>query len=77
MARKEVPDRVKKYYPGANLHFGSDYVIPKPFDRRLFVEVSFAVAEAAINSGVAPVTDLKAYRAGLDQRNERRIAVDD
>jgi len=74
LAREEVPEEVKKLYPGENLEFGTGYIIPKPFDRRLFVEVSFAVAEAAVKSGVARRTvDLAAYRKELERRNAERI----
>ena len=52
--------------------FGAEYIIPKPFDRRLFVEISFAVARAAVESGAAPATDLVALRARLEQRNSAR-----
>ena len=62
-------------YPNEKLAFGTGYIIPKPFDRRLFVEVSYAVAEAAVKTGVAqkPV-DLAAYRAALVARNAARGA---
>ncbi len=75
MARKLVPDDVKALYPGEVLEFGTGYLIPKPFDRRLFVEVSYAVAEAAVRTGVArkPV-DLAAYRQDLERRNATRQA---
>ena len=66
LAQKPVTDDVKALYPGENLVFGTDYLIPKPFDRRLLVEVSSAVAEAAMTSGVARVkVDLEAYRRQL------------
>ena len=66
LARKSVPEDVKALYPDENLVFGTDYIIPKPFDRRLVVEVSAAVAEAAIASGVArSPRDIAAYRAEL------------
>ena len=66
LARKPVPEDVKALYPDENLVFGTDYIIPKPFDRRLVVEVSAAVAEAAIASGVArSPRDIAAYRAEL------------
>ena len=75
LARQEVPDDVKALYPGETLEFGPEYIIPKPFDRRLFVEVSFAVAEAAVKSGVARAkVDLSAYRLDLERRNEARQA---
>ena len=66
LAQKPVTDDVKALYPGENLVFGTDYLIPKPFDRRLLVEVSSAVAEAAMASGVARIkVDLAEYRARL------------
>ena len=70
LARQPVPADVQTLYPNEKLEFGTGYIIPKPFDRRLFVEVSFAVAEAAVRTGVAqkPV-DLAAYRAALVARN--------
>ena len=66
LAPEPVTDEVKALYPGENLVFGTDYLIPKPFDRRLLVEVSSAVAAAAMDSGVArrPV-DLAVYRREL------------
>ena len=73
LARQPVPETVKALYPDENLEFGDGYIIPKPFDRRLFVEVSYAVAEAAVRSGVAaPDIDLVAYRASLEARNAAR-----
>ena len=73
LARKPVPEEVKALYPGETLEFGDGYIIPKPFDRRLFVEVSYAVAEAAVRSGVASAdVDLAAYRASLEARSAAR-----
>jgi len=73
LARQPVPEDVKALYPGENLVFGTDYIIPKPFDRRLFVEISHAVAAAAIESGVARMPrDLAEYRAELERRNAER-----
>ena len=75
LARQDVPDDVKALYPDETLEFGTGYIIPKPFDRRLFVEVSFAVAEAAVRTGVARLpVDLAAYRKDLERRNEARQA---
>ena len=66
LARREVPDAVKALYPGERLEFGDGYIIPKPFDRRLLVEVSAAVAEAAMSSGVARAPrDIGDYRLHL------------
>jgi len=71
LAREEVPEDVKALYPGENLVFGDGYIIPKPFDRRLMVEVSAAVAEAAIKSGVAKrPRDIAEYREELKRRRE-------
>ncbi|MGN0832851.1 MAG: malic enzyme-like NAD(P)-binding protein [Kiritimatiellia bacterium] len=73
LARAPVPDDVQALYPNERLEFGPAYIIPKPFDRRLFVEVSFAVAEAAVRSGVARLdVDLAAYRRELERRNAER-----
>ena len=73
LARKPVPEEVKAIYPDETLEFGDGYIIPKPFDRRLFVEVSYAVAEAAVKTSVAADgIDLAAYRASLEARNATR-----
>ena len=70
LARQPVPDEVKAIYPNETLEFGTGYIIPKPFDRRLFVEVSYAVAEAALKTGVAQKSvDLAAYREELKRRS--------
>ncbi|MCW7556308.1 malate dehydrogenase [Endozoicomonas gorgoniicola] len=53
LAKEEVPQEVMDAYDGINLSFGPDYIIPKPTDPRLLGKVSAAVAEAAIESGVA------------------------
>ncbi|MGA1865159.1 MAG: malic enzyme-like NAD(P)-binding protein [bacterium] len=66
LARREAPDYLKEAYPGADLSFGPSYIIPKPFDRRLLVEVSHAVAEAACQEGNASITDLSSYRSYLE-----------
>ena len=73
LAQQPVPEDVKALYPNETLEFGTGYIIPKPFDRRLFVEVSFAVAEAAVKSGVARAkVDLAEYRKDLERRNAER-----
>ena len=73
LAREPVPADVAAFYPDEKLVFGESYIIPKPFDRRLFVEVSFAVAKAAVETGVArTVPDLAEYRADLERRNAAR-----
>ena len=73
LARKPVPEDVKAIYPNEQLEFGLGYIIPKPFERRRFVEVSFAVAEAAVKTGVArSKIDLNEYRLELERRNAAR-----
>ena len=67
LAKQPVPEVVNKVYKVGNLSFGRDYFIPKPVDPRLLVEVSTAVAKAAIESGVArkTITDWDAYKEHL------------
>lgn len=72
LAREPVPADVQALYPGEKLVFGNGYIIPKPFDRRLFVEISYAVAKAAVESGAAPAADLAALKASLIARNAAR-----
>jgi len=73
LARQPVPAEVQALYPNEKLSFGPSYIIPKPFDRRLFVEISYAVAAAAVASGAAPAdTDLVALKASLIARNAER-----
>src|SRR5436190_17041827 len=70
LAREDVPDEVAAAYAGARLRYGPDYIIPAPFDPRLISAVASAVAEAAMQSGVArkPIVDLPAYRRSLRAR---------
>ena len=70
LARARPSDIVRRAYGGAELRFGPDYLIPKPFDPRLMEHVAPAVARAAAESGVAtrPIEDLDAYRQALHQR---------
>ncbi len=69
LAREEVPASVLKVYNLESLTFGTDYIIPKPFDPRVFVWVSTAVAEAAMKSGVAQIKiDIEEYRASLQKK---------
>ena len=69
LAEAEVTDEVAMAYPGHELSFGPEYLIPKPFDPRLIVRIAPAVARAAITSGVAtrPITDWHAYDARLSE----------
>lgn len=67
LAMEAAPDIVVAAYGGADLKFGPDYLIPKPFDPRLVVKLAPAVAKAAMESGVAtkPIEDLDMYRQQL------------
>ncbi|MDR2689817.1 MAG: NADP-dependent malic enzyme [Azoarcus sp.] len=67
LAQAEQSDVVASAYGGAELSFGPDYIIPKPFDPRLIVTIAPAVVKAAMDSGVAlhPIADLEAYADSL------------
>ena len=67
LARAGTSDVVASAYHGESLTFGPEYLIPKPFDQRLILEIAPAVAQAAMDSGVAerPIEDMKAYRQKL------------
>lgn len=68
LTKEEVPAEVCEIY-GVKLAYGKDYIIPKPFDKRLLCRVSMAVAKAAMESGVArkPITDWAAYEKKLTE----------
>jgi malate dehydrogenase (oxaloacetate-decarboxylating)(NADP+) len=67
LAQAEQSEVVAAAYVGANLSFGPEYLIPKPFDPRLMMKIAPAVAQAAAASGVAarPIKDLEVYRQKL------------
>ena len=69
LARQGASDVVMRAYEDSSFQFGPDYLIPRPFDPRLSVEVSLAAAKAAMESGVAssPIKDLTEYRQQLSQ----------
>jgi malate dehydrogenase (oxaloacetate-decarboxylating)(NADP+) len=69
LANAEASDVVARAYGGQSLSFGPEYLISKPFDPRLIVEIAPAVAKAVMDSGVAtlPIEDFDAYRAHLIQ----------
>jgi len=69
LAKKEVPEYLTEVY-GKVMSFGPEYIIPAPFDKRLVVEVSSAVAQAAIDTGSSTMEDfdLEAYRLELAKR---------
>ncbi|SIT42028.1 NAD(P)-dependent malic enzyme; bifunctional: NADP-dependent malic oxidoreductase (N-terminal); phosphotransacetylase (C-terminal)) [Paraburkholderia piptadeniae] len=69
LARQEQSDIVATAYGIQDLSFGPEYLIPKPFDPRLIVKIAPAVAQAAMDSGVAtrPIEDMEAYTQHLQQ----------
>ncbi len=69
LAHAEQSEVVAAAYGDANLSFGREYLIPKPFDPRLILKVAPAVAQAAMDSGVAlhPIADMAAYRQQLNE----------
>lgn len=72
LAREKVPAEVSAAYSGHTFEFGQDYIIPKPFDPRLIEWVTPAVAQAAMDSGVAryPIHNMNEYRISLHKRIE-------
>lgn len=70
LAKEKVPEVVINAYGGKEFSFGSEYIIPKPFDPRVLWYVAPAVAKAAIETGVArkPIDDLKTYITELQER---------
>jgi len=72
LAKEPVPDDVAAAYGGEQLQFGREYLIPKPFDARVLIWEASAVAEAAVNEGVARVSadefDVERYKEELESR---------
>ncbi len=76
VAKEDVPDVVLRAYGVNRLHFGPDYIIPKPFDPRVLLFEASAVAQAAMETGVAQVkVDIEAYREQLIRRMGRTQEV--
>jgi malate dehydrogenase (oxaloacetate-decarboxylating)(NADP+) len=77
LAKEPVPEQVNVAYDQTRLTFGKDYIIPKPFDPRLLVEIPPEVAKAAIDSGVAtaPIEDWDRYKETLQSRlgNDQKL----
>ena len=69
LAHAEVSDLVAAAYATNPTCFGPDYLIPKPFDPRLIEKIAPAVAQAAMDSGVAtrPIADMRAYRDRMER----------
>ena len=70
LAKEDVPDDVKRAYGNEDFKFGRNYLIPKPFDKRVLTRVAPAVAKAAMDSGVArlKIEDMNAYAKSLQER---------
>ena len=69
LAKADISEEVATAYAGKELVFGSEYLIPTPFDSRLILRIAPAVAKAAEESGVAvrPIKDMDAYREQLSR----------
>ncbi len=70
LAKEAVPEQVNIVYDEVSLTFGTDYIIPKPFDPRLIYTIPPAVAQAAMDSGIAlnPIKDMEKYKEELMER---------
>ncbi|MBT8098802.1 MAG: NADP-dependent malic enzyme, partial [Gammaproteobacteria bacterium] len=75
LAKRESTDEIASVYEDEALQFGPNYLIPKPFDARLYIDVSFAVAKAAMDTGVAlrPIADLEKYKQQLSAFSNRSL----
>jgi malate dehydrogenase (oxaloacetate-decarboxylating)(NADP+) len=69
LAKEEIPQEVLDAYGMESMTYGPDYILPKPLDPRLILHVAPAVAQAAIDSGVARISlDMDAYVEELEKR---------
>ena len=72
LAKEPVPDYISAAYDGAVMQYGPDYIIPKPFDRRVLIWEASAVAQAAVEEGVAAIQpeefSIESYREQLEAR---------
>jgi malate dehydrogenase (oxaloacetate-decarboxylating)(NADP+) len=70
LAKQDVPESVARAYGGRKIEFGREYIIPKPFDPRVLLWEAPAVAQAAVETGVArqPILDVEAYKDSLEAR---------
>ncbi len=73
LGKLDVPESVRKAYRGESIEFGREYLIPKPFDPRVLLHVAPAVAQAAMDSGVArrPIKDMAKYIESLEAMQGR------
>jgi malate dehydrogenase (oxaloacetate-decarboxylating)(NADP+) len=77
LAREDVPDEVAAAYQGVRPKYGPQYIIPVPFDPRLLSEIPAAVAQAAMDSGVAgkPIGDMAQYKIQLSARRDPIVGI--
>ena len=77
LARADVPDDVAAAYQGVRPKYGPQYIIPVPFDPRLLSEIPAAVAQAAMDSGVAgkPIEDMAQYKMQLSARRDPIVGI--
>jgi malate dehydrogenase (oxaloacetate-decarboxylating)(NADP+) len=72
LAKEPVPDYISAAYDGATMQYGPEYIIPKPFDRRVLIWEASAVAQAAVNEGITGVKakdfDIEKYKEQLEGR---------
>ncbi len=74
LAKEPVPEKVAGAYGNEKFEFGPDYIVPKPFDPRVLVWESAAVAEAAMKTGVSRISiDIDSYRKSLEEKIESLI----
>ena len=77
LAREEVPDEVVNAYGGERPHYGKEYIIPSTFDPRLISRIPAAVAQAAMESGVArkKILDIETYKDQLTNRLDPSMSI--
>ena len=79
LAKEPIPDYIALAYKGEQMEYGPNYIIPKPFDRRVLIWEASDVAEAAVNEGIASIKpedfDKQAYREALEARLGKSYSV--
>ena len=72
LAKEPVPDYISAAYDGVTMQFGPEYIIPKPFDRRVLIWEASAVAQAAVDEGITQISpeefSVSKYREELESR---------
>nr|NIP38259.1 NADP-dependent malic enzyme [Candidatus Dadabacteria bacterium]NIS08058.1 NADP-dependent malic enzyme [Candidatus Dadabacteria bacterium]NIV41973.1 NADP-dependent malic enzyme [Candidatus Dadabacteria bacterium]NIY21627.1 NADP-dependent malic enzyme [Candidatus Dadabacteria bacterium] len=74
LAKEGASENVAKAYGKSHFEFGPEYIVPKPFDPRVLLYESYAVAKAAVKTGVAGKDfDLSEYKSHLEQKVEQQL----